>query len=872
MGYSWLAEKKAEAMKKKLVQRGTPNYRQMPIGERYGATFTGYGPDGKLDRNAVAGIETDVAGRQHAYHEGEEKIDMPEGSLYINSDMMNMTGPRTQQDQSEANLYAKRGNLPGFRSGGYEPMRGYAAGGMDIPGTPVVGGPGFTPLQNSSGPGFTPLQNPESPNNPPLQNPSTPTITPLQNPPGQTFTPLQNGSNLPGVSPIKFDIPTTEKFTQTSSVIAGQQRPTGEELQLNYTPPEMVTIKPREIIREASTPDPIKFDIPQQTIVPPVLAGREAPTFDPIKFGVQPSTGTQPAETPPAGATPTTTTTKPTAIELEGQRATDEQALRQQQERSALEQRLIQQGVDPSRARLEGQLLRNTQESELAGTAAKYGIANAQAKQDDEKYKDTQDWKAYESAIAAGDFTTAASAYQRVTGNPISMDQMRTYQGYLNQKNQQELTTGALGIQSLTTRVGSEKVNAISEAIGKGMSLSQINTQYPDMNLTADEFKSMYENTPAGERNWNRDMAYAQTLIEAGGADNINNAAKIYNERFPGTGIDFSGIITKDTAKTFNQGLSQLSSYVAAWMDYDEAIAAMEKDGSLKMMNMDTPEGRKDVEKLYKSLKVNAIDEQWDTISGSDWYKGLPPQDQSDMQTFFGAVLSGKLDYSIQKEYTVTAADGTTQTMTMTDAAAAGYATSNPGVKITATGKTQVVPRTTVTDNKPPPVPVAIPSGKTEGNYFTKDGKLYKVESNSAVVAELPSDSWGAEADSILAIGGEYARQIGEARAADILAGTKTWQSIKGTDDPTYKALVASSIGENGYGDVTDVNPSGGGNDRHAYSNLEAAYSSGGLIRKDGKLYAVTNLTIDEHGWKNWTNYVLTEVGSKNTVSVTAKG
>lgn len=682
--YAWLGEKKAEAMKQKIVQRGVPNYRTLPVSERYGVTFAGYGPDGQFQRNAVAGIG--MAGKPHAYHEGELKANMPEGALYINSDVVKASGgPASYQEQAEDNLYAEQGNLPGFATGGFMPKNTFT------PPRPVS----FSDISSS---GAVPPKDIPTTAQPTSQNQSSVWSDPVSIIKNKANTMIPAARDAAGGLDVPFG---TNPFAPKPEPI-----PTG-------TP----AVAPREV---AGT-GPLEFDLtafnepteanlpagaePPKPFVPPVrqeIAAGQPETFDLTDFNNK--TEVAAAEKP-----------KPTAMELEAQRTTDDMALRQQQERSALEQRLIQQGVDPARARIESQLLANTQESLLADTTAKYGIANAQAKQEDEKYRDTQDWKAYESAIAAGDFTTAASAYQRVTGNPISMDQMRTYQNYMNTKQQQDLKSGELTLRDLETRVGVNERAAISDAIGKGMSLSRINAQFPNAKLTQDEFKSMYEATPLGERTWERNFAYAQTLLEAGGADNIANAQKIYNDAFPGTGIDFSRVITADKAKTFSQGLGQLASYVAAGLDYDEAIAAMKADGTFDMMGM----GEADAKRLYKGLKINAIDEQWSTISDSAWYKGLPAQDQMDMQTFFGAVLSGKMDYKIEHEYTVTDAAGNKTTRYMTTDAAKQYALQNPTMKFTDTGRTAVKPITDVNNPADDPANAARNTAESSLGKYT---------------------------------------------------------------------------------------------------------------------------------------------------------
>lgn len=881
--YSWLADKKREAMAAKLQRRGLPNYSQRPIRERYGVSYTGAGPDGQVDKSEPAGI-AGAPGQQHIYHEGEMRAHMPEGDMYVNADTtQKMMMAPTDQDNMEMNMKKQTGNLPGYATGGFVPT---IPKGISPTGTLVQSG--STMRQALANTAQTLAGQ--------VSNQVNNTI------PTQTVQP----KTAPKVEPVQFaPVQQPQTITMQAPTIKAPEAPKPTVMQ--FAPiqaPETKTMEPVTVkAPEAPKVEPVQIAPVQapetMTVQAPV---RTAPKIEPVQFSPELAaqapkpTGTAEDQARTAGLDYLQgTLTGKTGIQLEGQRAMDELSARQQQERSAAEQRAIQEGLSPDRARAEAQILRNTQEQELNATAAKYGIAGMQEKaqtagtlatqglagqqfeNEKTKYGDSADWKAYETAIAAGDFKTAAEAYKRVTGNDISMEQMQTNQAYLNKKQEQDIKSGELTLKDLETRVGVNQRAAISDAIGKGMSLSQIQAQFPDAKLTDAEFKAMYDATPLGERTFERNMSFAKTLLEMedGSGKNTAEATKMFNNAFPGIGIDFSKVVTQQNAKTFNQGMSQLSDLVAAGMDYNAAIEVMKKNGTLDMMGMDEA----GIEKVYRGLKVNAIDEQWKGISESDWYKGLPAESQKDMSDFFTAVLSGKLDYNVQKEYTVTGKDGTTKTMYFnTEADANAYGTKN-GATIVATGKSKVTPVTDVLAGTgqtggTQPSAVEIPSGVSEGGYFNKGGKTYTVDANNNAVevTKTPDNIWSTEASNIIKAGGDMATQLSEARATAITDGTKDWTTIKGVDDPVYKALLESGTGVEGYGDKSDVNPKGIGNDRHTYTNLEDAFNNKTFIKKDGKLYAVTKADTVEKGWKNWTDYTLTEIGSKETIKVTAKG
>ena len=105
--YSWVAEKKQEAMRQKLQQRGMPRYAQRPVSERFGVSYTGLGEDGRLDRSAPAGI--DMYPSPHVFHEGETRIATPEGRAYLSADVTQGAGLSDM---------AQQGAIPGFATGG----------------------------------------------------------------------------------------------------------------------------------------------------------------------------------------------------------------------------------------------------------------------------------------------------------------------------------------------------------------------------------------------------------------------------------------------------------------------------------------------------------------------------------------------------------------------------------------------------------------------------------------------------------------------------------------------------------------------------------------------------------------------------------
>jgi hypothetical protein len=391
-------------------------------------------------------------------------------------------------------------------------------------------------------------------------------------------------------------------------------------------------------------------------------------------------------------------------LTAEGRRATSELATRQQQERSALEQKIMQSGGDPGRARVELAMLRDKQEGELNDLAAQFGIAGTKQKME-----------------LAGTLATQGMAGQRF-----------------------------------------------------------------EAEQRATELKTKLDK--------------AALLLSAGGANNITAAAAVYNEVYPGLGIDFTKVITADKAATFNKGLSSISSYVAAGLDWNEALTAMRKDGTFDMLGMTEEQA----EALYNAENVNVIDEQWNAIAESNWYKNLSPEDKTAMSTFFTSILTGDLDYQVS--YDVKDASGAILSSFTTQAEANTYAANHPGSAVAS----RIVPRTTTAPTAAGTAQATILAAeipkKTDGtNYaqgeiFTVNGKLYKVGSdNNGALLTIPDgfDFTGADARAIVSFGRQNNNlydQVINGVKTKAEAGTITWENINGlaSTDPIYTTVLSN--------------------------------------------------------------------------------
>ena len=731
--YKWLAEKKQQAMKEKMAVRGMPSYRQLPISERYGVSFTGYGNNGRLDRRAPAQID-ESTGQPIMLHEGEVKMNIPEGEFIADANISKMM-QLSPEEQATDDLYDSEGNLPGMCSGGF--MKRFSQGGF----CPSLAG-SIRPLAEETAKKFRKSM-PEYAGGGFSRTPQDPVAQAFLKT-KEAVTHAQVTGQPSPLQPItaqdllknKQEITHAQVTGQPAPILAGQQAaqpavqtaptaPVSTGAPITVTAPKIQTpattfaaqqpiqiptpppvTQPAPVIQPTPAPTPAAT-VPQPIQVTPVAAPTvNQPVSQPVTFA--PLAG-QPAAVPTQEETARTKgldyilsilTGENSPLTIEGKRLTSELSTRQAQERSALEQKLLQQGADPGRARTEAAMLRDKQEGELNTLAAKYGIDAMKLRQE-----------------AAG---TAA-------------------------------TQGLAGEQFEETKRTTE---------------------------------------------YNRKTEQAKLLISAGGEGNLTAAAQIYNDMYPGMNIDFSKVLTAEHANDFNTGMDAVARYIASGMSYGEAIVVMRQDGTIGRLGL-----REDqIEVIYNSIKTNAIDEQWNTIADSAWYRALPVEDQQAMNIFFTDMLLGRTDYSIS--YDVKDTTGNTLSTFSTQADAQAYATAHPGSNVAS----RIVPVTEVTSAVPAPgepggtipkeqVPV---EHQKQGDYYTLAGKLYKVGTDLTAnrVTELPEDPIGKDAKAIIAAGEEGNALYQPALAAIKKAakeGTITFEDVQGLapDDPISLAVLS---------------------------------------------------------------------------------
>lgn len=809
-------------MRNKLKRRGMPDYKQRPISERYGVAYTGLGPDGQLDVSAPMGMEN---GKM--YHEGEMRGSMPEGSVTLNARTTSMAYPETQADQKKMKMYEKSGNLPGFQTGGSDMTR--------VIKNPFENRPAGSAVNTQINPATTNTK-------------TAPTFEPVRS---SVTTPTQIN-------------PATVNFGKgTETKIA----PTFEPVKAPETP-------------QVSPVTPVSISGTAADRATPVT---ETPSAEDIarKAGIDYMTGTLTGENK--------------AATLEGQRAVSDLAARQQQEISAMRQQYTQQGITGPALESLIQQRRGAQETELNNLGASYGIAGMQARertaeslasqglagqqfeQQKQQYGDTEGWRAYEAAIAAGDFNTAAQAYKGVTGNDISMDQMKTYQEYMNKKQEQDIEAGNINIQSARNKLGDEEYDSIQDMINSGSSLSAVNERIRSQGgqeLTTEEFQGMLNATPLGERNWGRTMTAANMLLSTPGAANKIAAEALYSEAFPG--VDFAGVFDKVAAEEkyedFANGLSKMAEYVASGLKFEEAYGLLAAGGAANKMGVDASKLRN----IYNAMNINAVDAEWDEFENSDFYKGLTTDEQNEQREFFKQKMLGQLDYATLHEYEIYNPDGTlNMTVYGKDSGEADKKAASLGtgytVKDTNRVKFQVASTLTGGTTSTTGVPVGENktgqgSEKEVGTVYVdpNDKRVYKVGAGGEIQEQTidpATEAWSQLGDQVLQAGNEknpYYNDIMNARAKSIIDGTHPIETkIENTElyDATLKAAE----------EWTPQIPTGEAVKAAGFVKIKNPPKIGTVINYKGKLYRVNTEPEDVHQGQH---FYLTDLGNGEQVTI----
>lgn len=717
--FSWLDEKKKEAAALRQMGGGNSGY-ATPVRMRYMGN-TGTGEDNVIQpSNPTTMVDTTNGPRM--LHEDE--------NLYMGNNNQVLVQP-SRFTQSDLRNMERTQNIPGYQEGGYIRVRGRGRTTEDVGGVPEAG----------TAEAISDAETLTVPTLPKVEQ-TTPEL--IKAPKLETTTYEPQTIQLPKIK----ETPQPEIVKFDTSAINPQETQTVALPKVKATTQGEVIKAPTEIV-------------PTETISSKSLT--EIPTFD--------QTSTQAAETTipeiPTTQAPTTTTTAapvtpqeqaaPTLTQEDLARRTalgrlsqtaqgitpeydaalqqqiDQARATQDVEQYALAQQAAQEGVSPQvlaarqamgRATgrqtiadlaAQGVLGKGELQQQAVSTLASQSLAGQQFEQEKQKYGDTAAWTAYEAALTAGDYNEAAQQYANITGNSISMEEMKNYQNYLNTSRAQQLTStdiqleaSRLGVNSerlssfidavnsgadltaanavsglnltsdqfdqirrdyayagetqditlysLKSQLGDEKFNSIVDRINSGVSLNRINTEF-GTDLTMSDFNNIKGTTTTGQREWERSMSAVNMLLTSEDPANIAEASTMISELFPGVTFDVDQLISDVGSERFAQNMQDMATLASTFDSWTEAKASAE--GLNLINNMSLTEAQ--AKEMFESLQLNEIDEEWNAITGSDFFQNLKktnPDSAQLIEDTFTAGLSGELEFDITPTYKVVDKNG----------------------------------------------------------------------------------------------------------------------------------------------------------------------------------------------------------------------
>ena len=219
-----------------------------------------------------------------------------------------------------------------------------------------------------------------------------------------------------------------------------------------------------------------------------------------------------------------------------------------------------------------------------------------------------------------------------------------SYEGKLQEEN----------LTSAHTKVGDEVFDSIKSRIASGVPVETVNSEF-NTNLTPEEYLAIRRTTDTGIREYERNVSAVGMLLQTGDPQNMIIAQNLLQtEVFPGVPLSIDQLVKDVGAERAAKGLTDLSTLASTFGSWEEAQASVERLGLLDNLNM-APE---EAAKLFDSLKINALDEEWKAISESEFFQTLEPDKQQLIKDTLTAYFTGELEFDIQPVYNVTTADG----------------------------------------------------------------------------------------------------------------------------------------------------------------------------------------------------------------------
>lgn len=464
------------------------------------------------------------------------------------------------------------------------------------------------------------------------------------------------------------------------------------------------------------------------------------------------------------------------------------------------------------------------------------------------RYGDSQQWQAYQQAVAAGDYNTAAGLYQELTGKQLDTGQWEFDQGMVNRE-----TTAR--VEAIESRLGDQQFESVLARIDAGLPYSE--EVFGQYGISKQEYDEMRLYSAAGETDITRKVNAANVLLSMPGAENKEKAGELLNEAFPwmvdkdGNGIDMSQMVRDERMQYVTTAMGEIADYISStggMKSWDEFKAENQSTINNWMESSGMDESQ--IAMMYSSMNTSSIDKAWNDIQKSDLYKGLNPADQELWKEVFTGAMNGSLYLKFEEtgQYEVRTADGSYVTKFGSQEEADRFVANNPDLGYKVVPEAAVVPKNALQDGpekKTAPVdeypitvrwsdgtsdvfktraeaqrfaetnnktitsiegedaPTTIADARNAvevGKAFMHDGKMYR-KTGSGTEEEvmfdagaLKSDSeyaWDTDADLVMTMGPDnpYYQDVVSARAEDVLTGEKPRTALGGAGDPVYEEV-----------------------------------------------------------------------------------
>lgn len=220
-----------------------------------------------------------------------------------------------------------------------------------------------------------------------------------------------------------------------------------------------------------------------------------------------------------------------------------------------------------------------------------YETARANAK--------SEAWKDFEYTAQYGSDADVISAYKTATGRDLNPAAVAEVRGYARTLRTNNLVKDSLAISSAKTALGDQNFNSAKGMISEGATFAQVQSRFPE--ITQEMFNSIRDASLLGNRDYERKTGLINTLLKTPNAANLAQVKTLMKELYPGVTVDFSGILTEQTAGKIADAMTMLNGFVINNTPIEKVLPLMAAAGYTDLLG-----GEDAVKSLYESSKTAA--------------------------------------------------------------------------------------------------------------------------------------------------------------------------------------------------------------------------------------------------------------------------